>query len=53
MLKPLIRVVVLVVGALSMSGCATLLQPRSEAPAPWTPAYDPPDPGDGPLYPQN
>jgi hypothetical protein len=38
---------------LSLAACATLLQAPASAPPPWVPAHDLPEPGEGPLYPQN
>lgn len=51
-MRALLRAVVLV-GVVALSACATLRPPYATEPAPWLPAYDPPDPGDGPPHPRN
>jgi hypothetical protein len=44
---------------LALAACATLMQPQQQArpqpiaPEPWVPPQDLPEPGDGPVYPQN
>jgi hypothetical protein len=51
-MRPVVRVMLLAT-TLALAACATLLQPQPAGPEPWVPAYDLPEPGDGPLYPQN